>query len=333
MSFTVEATASNGFDSLCLKVYVVTNGAEGGSHTNDGNFTTPTFSLTPTDSNSVIVEGVYDAQDTPPALTPNTNNVTDDSGYGTASHPGGYWFGHWDGAVTATTPITTLGGSDDDAWNAWAAYEVIPSGGTPAIDASTPAAAIGVSDTGASSTTAAFTPPAGSVLVAILLSDNSADPGFAMSDTSGLGLTWTQRGTTYISFGFVGSSAIFTTTLPAGETSTGTAAVTLKKMKVSAASAGHSVGVGNLKLRKMVVAGSSAGHSVGVGNAKLRKMKVVGVGKDLGFGAVSLQRFQAGIIASANSAGAGALTLPKLHVHATQVRPPSDSALFIFSQI
>lgn len=211
MSKTVTATAANGFDAVLLKVYVVTKGSESGGASSavvSGAFGTPTFTLTPVDSGSQIVEGIYNAEPAPPLLTPNANNATDDDGLTGLGGNGAYWFGHWTGAVTGGTAITTLGGTNDDEWNAWAAYEVTPSGGSPAIDASTPAAVVG---TEASATTAAFSPPAGSVLVAIVLTSSTAAPSLAVSDSDSL--TWTERGTTY-SAAFEGTSAVFTATVP-----------------------------------------------------------------------------------------------------------------------
>jgi hypothetical protein len=215
VAFTVSAAATNLYSSgnVSLKVYVVTGGSETGGASSvvcTGGFETPTFTLTPVDSNSVIVEGVINANSAT-ALTPNSSNSTDDASAAGASQY--WWDGHWTGTVTGGVAITTLGGTNDNSFNAFGAYEVAPSG-SPAIDASTPAAAL--SATGVSpAVTASFTPPSGAVLVALVGSDGSAAQVISISDTSGLSLTWTQRGTTY-SVGFEGTFAIFTTTMPGG---------------------------------------------------------------------------------------------------------------------
>jgi hypothetical protein len=199
-STIVTVTADNGWQPIILKTWVITGGIEsGGSYVVSGPYGTPEFSLTPAGSGSVIVEGIYSSQDTvTPAMA--GSNAADDSGVP-------WMVGHYTGTVTAGSPVT-LGGTDSDGWNDYAAYEVIPSG-TAAIDASTPAAAVGTSSAAA---TATFTPPSGAVLVAIVLANGTAAQTFSVSDT--LGLTWTGHGTH--SGGYTGSSAVFTATVTGG---------------------------------------------------------------------------------------------------------------------
>jgi hypothetical protein len=211
VTFTVTATATLAHDDVVLLPYVITNGAEGGGEpVVSGGYGAPEFTLTPAAGGSVVVAGVYDAGGGG-QLSPAAGNATDDDGL-TSGNGNSWWYGHYAGTVTEGDAVT-LGGTNDDGWNAWGAYEVIPSGGSPAIDPSTPAAVHALNPPDESATTAPFTPPAGSVLVAIILSDGTGAQGFAVSDTSGLGLTWTQRGA--YSVGYVGSSAVFTTTIPA----------------------------------------------------------------------------------------------------------------------
>lgn len=205
----VTASASGTVvDDIVLKVYVVTGGTEaGGAVVVDGDYGSPSFSISPNGTGSVIVEGIYDA-DNNNALTPIAKNSTDDKG--TTTDAGrSWWFGHYTGTVNGST--CTLGAADDGGWTAWGAYEVMPAGAsTPAIDSSTPAAADIPDSHSRSATTAFFVAPAGAVLVALAVTQAPDDPGFSVSDTTGL--VWTQRGTTYAAYNPV--SAVFTATVP-----------------------------------------------------------------------------------------------------------------------
>jgi len=206
-SFTVTGSATNGFDNVVLKVWVITGGTEaGGSSACGGGATGPVFTLTPAASGSVIVEQVGNYSNTT-ALTWEADNTQDDAQVTTYCRIAD---AHYTGTVTASSPVT-LGSSNTSIWGAWTACEVIPSG-TAAIDSATPAAVQGDL---ASATTAAFSPPAGAVLVASVQAMGNATQALSVSDTSGLGLTWTQRGTTY-SQSYEGSAALFTATVPGG---------------------------------------------------------------------------------------------------------------------
>ena len=118
MSFTVSASAANGADDVLLKVYVVTKGAEsGGAVAVNGGYGTPEWTLTPNGTGSVIVAGDVEANAGGVQLTPAANNTTDDHGSTSVSNP--YWFGHYTGTVTSGSGVT-LGGTNDNAYNAWA---------------------------------------------------------------------------------------------------------------------------------------------------------------------------------------------------------------------
>ena len=209
MAITVSATTTNSFDDIVLKVWVITGGTTTGTVTPviSGAFQSPTFSLTPTNTGSLILVGAYNANNDSVAITPNANNTVNDSGTTTA-HTNTYWEGHWTGTVTGGTPITTLGGTDSASWNAWIGME-IKNVTTAAIDASTPVAAHALTPV----TSASFTPPAGALLIAFLLTETSAVGVVGVSDTGSH--TWVQTGTTF-STGFEGTAAVFTTTIPSG---------------------------------------------------------------------------------------------------------------------
>lgn len=97
-------------------------------------------------------------------------------------------------SATGTPGATTVGSSSTgaSAGTGIAAIEVLASGGTLTVDASTPA---GVGTETTSAATAAFTPPAGSLLLAVIVTNGNATgaPTITITGTLGLlGLTWTQ---------------------------------------------------------------------------------------------------------------------------------------------
>lgn len=213
MSFTVTATASGAgsVNGTALQVVVLTNAIESGGasavFSNMGTSATVATALTPNASGSVVAYGmqVY------PADTIAANNTY----YNTpVSDPDGsfYTAAKYTGTVTAGTPVT-CGTSVSGQYSSIAAYEIKGVSGSPSQDASTPAFA---STTSAQTvTSAAFTPPAGAVLVALVTSNGNTGGTIAeaITDTSGLGLTWTQRA--IAATGSPGSqAAVFTATVP-----------------------------------------------------------------------------------------------------------------------
>jgi hypothetical protein len=206
VAITVTATPGTGTSGALLRVLVLTGAtAAGGANSTTTSTTTGGWSLTPSGSNSYPVWAVtdYSAQN---AFTSRTNNTLRDNFDATS---GMYLAtGNYSGTVTGGTPVTvgaTLH-SGDSCFGA--AYEILASGGTtPALDGSSPVA---VSEpTGATAlTTASFTPPAGSVVVAICTAANFPSTAWSVSDSSSM--TWTSRASN-------GSSmAIFTATVPSG---------------------------------------------------------------------------------------------------------------------
>ena len=116
-----------------------------------------------------------------------------------------------------------------------ACYEVPASGGTIAVDSSTPASASGASgSTVKSVTSASFNPPVGSVVaVAFACDSGSGSAGYSVisgiTDTSGLGLTWTLRaGGTDAGHGIaaVYTAAIPSTTVSGAATLSGSGSMT-----------------------------------------------------------------------------------------------------------
>lgn len=208
---TVTATqggtgASNG---TTLLVRVLTGAVEAGGATaaNFGTSVTASASITPVSTNSLPV---YSLTNEGPSntLTAATNN-TNDAGAGVA---GDFYsaMGRYTGTVTSGTPITV--GSSTSGTVTWSIYEILPSGGTtPVVDASSP---VFVNVTALVATTASFTPPAGSVVVAMVGAGGGNFYGTTMTVTdTGGGLVWTQRAFTD---GSSHSSDVWTATVSSG---------------------------------------------------------------------------------------------------------------------
>lgn len=204
---TVSASYSTGtLNGAQLKVMVLTGAAEAGGAQNAFAQTTAaaaSWSLTPAGTNSLPVFTIYDQTGgSSGQYTAAANNTFLDN---SIQHDA-FCDGYYSGTVTSGTPITMGTTAPTANKQVWASYEVPASGGTtPAIDGSTPAVAI--SATG-SVTTASFTPPAGSVLVA-MTSGNNAQQSAVISDSQGL--TWTKRSST---FGSGGNADVWTATVP-----------------------------------------------------------------------------------------------------------------------
>ena len=212
MAMTVTATGTPGGSALCYLLVKVLDGAveTGGaaaSGVNASGGTSDTFSLTPNYTNSLPVWALT-ADATETAFTSQANNT----GYAASAADADDWsyqFGYYSGTVTSGTGVTcgaSATGTSDNC--TWAGYEIQPSGGsTPSVDSSSPAQVSAASVC----TTASFTPPGLSVIVALfVVSSSGTDCSAAVS---GGGLTWTQRAGT--ATGTVQAGFIFTATAPA----------------------------------------------------------------------------------------------------------------------
>lgn len=193
---TMSGTAAN--EHIYLWIRVLTGATEAGGASAAGIAASGgagvTATLTPNFSSSLPCYALSGDNSAGP-LTAAGSNTIDSSSADPDTWEAG--FGRYTGTVTAATPLTFgassfgVGGCD---YGTWACYEVPSSGGgTPAVDASSPALA---SATGAgikTVTSASFTPPAGAVVVAMVVGGGTGSSGsFAMA-VSGGGLTWTQR--------------------------------------------------------------------------------------------------------------------------------------------
>ena len=219
MAFTVTATPggaqfSRGVDLL---VRVLTNATETGGASTGGRNTaagTPGGSLTPNFSSSFVAFAI--AADGASTMSAAAASNTYDFTPGTHTDTWVSAHGHYTGTVTSGTPLTFGAGSTPasaDHEN-WAAYEIPASGGTITVDGSSPAGVFG--DILTSATTASFSPPAGAVLVAMAAAGGTGVAGAltcTITDTSGLGMTWTQRVVSSTNDGFQ-PCFVFTATVP-----------------------------------------------------------------------------------------------------------------------
>jgi hypothetical protein len=193
---TMSGTAAN--EHIYLWIRVLTGATEAGGASATGIAPSGgagvTATLTPNFSSSLPCYALSGDNSAGP-LTAAGNNTIDSSSADPDTWEAG--FGRYTGTVTAATLLTFgassfgTGGCD---YGTWACYEVPSSGGgTPAVDASSPALA---SATGAgikTVTSASFTPPAGSVVVAMIVGGGTGSSGSMVMTVTGGGLTWTQR--------------------------------------------------------------------------------------------------------------------------------------------
>jgi len=219
MAFTVTATqsGSSAGTGITLLVRVLTNAIETGGTSHGANTVSgspaPSGSLTPAFSGSWVGFAIS-ADNLTTMSAAAANNVYDYN----ANNPGQLWaasHGHYTGTVTAATPLTYGAGSipsGQDHAN-WCAYEVPASGGSIAIDGSSP---VGANNTGAAAvTSASFTPPGSCVLVAMVCAGGTGTGTgitVTITDTSGLGLVWTRRSISSTSDNFQ-PTFIFTATV------------------------------------------------------------------------------------------------------------------------
>lgn len=218
MSMTVTLTNNANIANAVIAVKVYTQATEAGGGGNSADIssgTTCSTSVTPTSSGSTIVYFVGDSAHSN-SLTALTNCSQYDGTNGTSTgNSEEFASGHFTGTVTAGTGVTVGANCTSGDNVSVVAYEI--QGKNIALDGSTPAEVITLSSN--SAVTASFTPPPGSVLVAMGLSNANAQasaPTFTISDSSGGKLTWTQREFQGNGSGanWGGSTVLFTATVP-----------------------------------------------------------------------------------------------------------------------
>ena len=195
MALTVTATASGAgsANGTVLAVRVLNNASltQNGGTAQSATVTTPQIAVTPHATGSMV----YGAAVTGASGTAFSSlNANSTSLYGSQLVSGEYFGVFKSSALTASTSPATYGwgAPTEPSGDYYAAVaEILAAGGTLAEDASTPAVA---SAAGAkSATTASFTPPAGAVLVAVVLANwtFSGAVSIAVADSASA-YTWTQ---------------------------------------------------------------------------------------------------------------------------------------------
>lgn len=219
MAFTVTATSGGGGASsrgMFLVVNVYTGATEAGgssAHLISATGATPEFSFTPAFSNSLIAFALSGDNPGAASFTAAASNTMYQTGF-FSSDDWAWGQGFYSGTVTASSAVTAGGTCTSSDYTTYAAYEIQPSAGsTPALDPSTPALA--QSTTTFTATTASFAPPGGAVIAALIVGGSNGASAITMTvtDTSGLGLTWTARAS---NAGLDQGAFVFTTTLPGG---------------------------------------------------------------------------------------------------------------------
>ena len=205
-SDTVTATANGSPAGVNLKVLVLTGAtAAGGAQNATAQSTSaaPAWSLTPNGSHSLPVYVIYDqTAGTSGQYTAKPSNTLADNSIQHDAFADGYY----NGTVTGGTAVTLGSSTPTTTKQMWASYEVPASGAaSPALDASTPA--VVKSGSVNTVTTASFTPPDGSVLVAVASGNNAT----SLTVTDQNGLAWTSRSAVT---GGGGRAVVYTATVP-----------------------------------------------------------------------------------------------------------------------
>lgn len=184
-TFTVTATQGGASSSgMQITLSVVTGASASQPGTVNGTLSaTPSLSITPQANQSLIFGSILglDGTWTELASTVFLNNSDND----------GLRYVHFYSAATTTagTPVT-MGATASVNSISISLAEILASG-TLAIDGSSPASAYAEAT---AVTTASFTPPQPSLLVAMVSSNGSSGTTtMGLTDTSGLGLSWTEQ--------------------------------------------------------------------------------------------------------------------------------------------
>jgi hypothetical protein len=186
MAFTVTVTQVGGSSPGMAASIVVLTGAATSQPgaTVEAQSTTPSLSITPQATGSVIFGAILSVGQ---AYQPLTNTTFSSDLQGEGLEYGGF---NSNVTTTAGTPITVGSGSTGANSIGIALMEVLANG-TIRQDASTPAP----SHSGTTVLTSnAFSPPLGSLLVAMVSTNGGgSSQGVGVIDSSGLNLTWTEQ--------------------------------------------------------------------------------------------------------------------------------------------
>jgi hypothetical protein len=202
MALTVTATQTGDtFQGIMLSLRVLT-GAAAAAAQSGGTASAPgsnQVTVTTTATGSVVLGAIADPNNetwsSPLTSTTQIAQVADATN--------GCTYLAFRSTLPTVVPGAAAFGYSDANTGAVTAAEILPSG-TILTDASTPA--VVSTDTDITVTTASFTPPAGSLLAAVVASDsNDSSPGIGITVSDSSGLTWHQlvfgQGTSFMASG------------------------------------------------------------------------------------------------------------------------------------
>ncbi len=218
LSVTAAESGAGAYNGMALTVKVLTGQASSpiGATASSGSITTPEVSITPSGTGSYVYGAVYNAN--VQTLFTAAANTTFSQNVGDNTNGVAYGTFRLTATTTASTPVTVgaTAPAETAGYLSIALLEILKGTGL-AEDSSSPA---GVNTTSAETlSTAVFTPPAGSLLVAQVVANSTGDGTNSMavtvSDSSGL--TWTRRAfyTTTIGSATYEAVSIWTATVPA----------------------------------------------------------------------------------------------------------------------
>jgi len=194
VSITVTATqtgAGGTFNGMALTVRVLTGQAASpiGATASSGTVATPELAITPSGTGSWVYGAVANFNGSSGQTA--ASGTTFSQNVGDTTNGGNYGTFRSTSTTTSGTPVTLGATAPTGAGNIGIALLEILKGTGLAEDASSPA---GVSTTSAITvTTASFTPPPGSLLVAKVASDSDGTANMTMTVSDTSGLIWVKR--------------------------------------------------------------------------------------------------------------------------------------------
>ena len=217
-AYTVTGTTTNNtFGGGLLQVQVLDNAALAGTPATATSATAYNCSITTTVTGSMVFGSVSNLSANATFTAESGTTILTD--FADTTHTAEY--GSFRTTSTTGTPgPTTVGSSTTFNTNyGCCALEILASGGTLTIDGSSPAAVDSATLT--SLTTASFTPPGGSLLVAMLVADGAFSGTQVATVSSVPALTWTERiNVNAAEAGLSGYLGVWTATVPAAVTIT-----------------------------------------------------------------------------------------------------------------
>jgi hypothetical protein len=214
-AYTVTATATNNtFGGGLLQVDVLDNAAVAGSPAVASSSTAFNASITTSTAGSFVFGALANETASTTFVASASSTIISQASINSGGAQGGSF---QTTSATGTPGPTTVGSSTAfPGTYGVAAVEILASGGTLSVDASSPA--VVDSATASSFTTASFSPPAGTVLVAMLAITGNFTPATCVATVSSSpALTWTEQVKVIVSeSGTASYVGVWTASVPGG---------------------------------------------------------------------------------------------------------------------